>query len=339
MLNKSEYSLTGIVPTEKIEGTINTLSHREAMGLTEDYCDSELDDLSEEYRHYITCDTESLISVAESLSVVFKERFVAGTILALRGDPRISVLNPKMLTVDGGTCVLGLPEKDVDKVYREFRHIGVNRDWIEKESPTYQVTLPTYRLAKYCVTNQEYRTFLSETGANFIPSSWLFGRFPNEKSNHPVHSVSVSGINNYISWLNKKTRRNFRLPTEAEWEHAAAGLARYEYPWGNGYQKDHANTIEAGIMQSTTVGIFPKGVGPYGHMDLAGNVEEYVSDLYKPYPDGKFINDDLVEKVGTYQIARGGSFTRFRDLSRTRRRHGDYGSDIYVMGFRLAESL
>jgi formylglycine-generating enzyme required for sulfatase activity len=84
--------------------------------------------------------------------------------------------------------------------------------------------------------------------------------------------------------------------------------------------------------------MFPLGVAACGAADLAGNVEEYVSDDYAPYPGAPVVRDDLVVAHGNYRVARGGSFTRFRDLARSRRRHGWFPRDIYVMGFRLALS-
>ena len=128
------------------------------------------------------------------------------------------------------------------------------------------------------------------------------------------------------------------MPTEAEWEYAAAGPSGYEFPWGNEFVADNANTAETGLFQSTPVGIFSRGDSPFGISDMAGNVEEYVAGNYAAYPGGEFIADHLVEIHGTYRIARGGSFARFRDLARTRRRHGhNPRSATYAMGFRLAE--
>lgn len=69
---------------------------------------------------------------------------------------------------------------------------------------------------------------------------------------------------------------------------------------------------------------------------MAGNVEEWVSGVYRPYPGGRHIDDDLATCQWPHHVARGGSFTRCRDLARTRRRHGRFARDIYVMGFRVA---
>ena len=94
--------------------------------------------------------------------------------------------------------------------------------------------------------------------------------------------------------------------------------------------------MESGLFQSSPVGIFSNGASYFGVMDMAGNVEEYVSNDYFPYGE-ETVQDDLALTLGQYRIARGGSFTRFEDLARCSRRHGRYPSDIYVMGFRLAE--
>jgi formylglycine-generating enzyme required for sulfatase activity len=69
---------------------------------------------------------------------------------------------------------------------------------------------------------------------------------------------------------------------------------------------------------------------------MAGNVEEFVADDYRPYPGGPFVDDHLVETQGKYRVARGGSFARYGDLARTRRRHGPFPGPLYPIGFRLA---
>ncbi len=107
---------------------------------------------------------------------------------------------------------------------------------------------------------------------------------------------------------------------------------------GEEFQPEAANTVEAGPLTTTPIGIYPEGRGPFGLSDMAGNVEEYVADVYRPYPAGVPITDDLRRTQGDYRIARGGSFARYGDLARCRRRHGWYDKQIYAIGFRLAET-
>jgi toxoflavin biosynthesis protein ToxD len=281
-----------------------------------------------------------LLEVVSRRSYSLVERIAAGQFLALLGDPRIQTFSPTMLEIQGGEVQLGLDESDIDQVLNEFNGLGIQRSWIEKECPRYTVELKNFKLAQFPVTHQEFRDFLMDTHFDELPDSWTFRRYPSERANHPVYTVTHQAAEAYASWLSAKTGRAFRLPTEAEWEWAATGPDGRTFPWGNQFDADYANTCETGLFNSTPVGVFLEGVSPFGVYDMAGNVEEYVADNYKPYPKGHHIQDHLVDIHGQYRVARGGGFVRYRDLLRTRRRHGhNPRSSTYVMGFRLAESM
>lgn len=336
------FSLTGIETEQAcLQGkNINTLSQREAMGLSQQVKFHQMADLGSVYQRLVQHSTTQLLEIMTDASRAFKERYVAGNLLAVIGDPRISTLKPEMIVIQGTTVQLGLPKEQVTAVVDSYHQYGVLPEWIEKETPTYSVTLDTFALGRYCVTNWEYFCFLSESGYHELPSSWVFGCYPHQRANYPVYTVSEQAAQAYTEWLSQKTERQFHIPTEAQWEYAAAGGDRREFPWGETFIADRCNSVESGIIDATPVGIFPLGAGPFGHLDLAGNVEEYTSDDYRPYHTGPMVEDDLWLSQGeVYRVARGGSFTRFRDLCRTRRRHGRYNSDLYVMGFRLAEKL
>ncbi|WP_225767707.1 SUMF1/EgtB/PvdO family nonheme iron enzyme [Inquilinus sp. Marseille-Q2685] len=278
-----------------------------------------------------------LVAIVQSPSVFLEERIAAGQILAIIGDPRIQVDDPEMVDIPGGEVAIGLEQSEVDYVLERYGGLGIERAWILKEVPRHLVRQRPYRIGRYPVTNGEYRAFLEDTGHPSLPTSWSFGRFPVEQTNHPVHTIDASDAEAYTKWLSARTARRFRLPTEAEWEFAAAGPSGLEFPWGNRFEPDHANTAEAGLLSTTPIGVFPDGASPFGVLDMAGNVEEYVAADYRAYPGGLAIEDDLTRVAGRHRVARGGSFTRFRDLARTRRRHGRFPRAIYVMGFRLAE--
>lgn len=313
------------------------MTDRELMGLPERFWRSH-EVVDREYARRVTgLDAGHLVADLGRCSLPLRTRLTAGALLALVGDPRINPFNPPMCTIPGGTWELGLALDQVDAVMKCYEDLGLDRTWIEKEVPKYSISLAPFRLARYPITNLEYVTFLSDTGYTEIPSSWRFGRYPQERANHPVFSVSPEAADAYVAWLRSRTGRAFRLPKEAEWEVAAAGHCGLEFPWGDVFLPDCANTLESGLLDTSPVGAFPAGASPFGVMDMGGNVEEYVADDYTPYGDGRHVSDDLTETLGSYRIARGGSFTRFRDLARTRRRHGRYPRDVYVMGFRIAE--
>lgn len=105
------------------------------------------------------------------------------------------------------------------------------------------------------------------------------------QDNLPVMSVTWSDAQKYCTWLKK------RLPTENEWEIAARGKQGYEYPWGNVFDIKKTNGGQANDKLAdrnqdnpiAPVGSYPQDKSPFGVMDMAGNVSEWVDDWYQPY--------------------------------------------------------
>lgn len=315
---------------------INQLDSRQAMGLPEHYQEGQFENIEECFLQLKNKSPGELVHIIEYVKSDLKMRYVAGTILSLIGDPRIKTWSPNMILIQGTkTFTVGISVERAKMIARDLDYLGVLEEWVLKETPEFQTEIKDFYLSKYLVTNKEYRDFLIETKFSEFPTSWSFGQYPHHLSNHPVFTISIEAVNSYIEWISKKTGKKFRLATENEWEYAACSEQQYIYPWGDKFLSSHLNTAESKIYHSTPVGIFPEGANGHGVLDLAGNIEEYVSTKYYPYPGSEFINDDLQEENGDYNIARGGSFTRFRDLARNKRRHGKYPSDIYVMGLRL----
>lgn len=317
-----------------------TMNDRERLGLPEHYFPDRLSDASASaYARLMQLDVDALLGRLEYSGAPLDERIAAGNILALLGDPRIDTFHPAMIVIEPAEAFIGLDEEALDGVVAEFADLGLDRQWLAKECPRHRVALGRYAIGKFPVTNQEYREFLLDTQYSELPSSWSFRRYPQERANHPVYTVSTNAAETYAQWLSRKTGRRFRLPSEAEWEFAAAGPAGLAFPWGEHFDATCANTAETGLFNTSPVGAFVSGHSPFGLADMAGNVEEYVADDYAAYPGGELIHDHLNQTYGAYRVARGGSFARFRDLARTRRRHGhNPASATYAMGFRLAES-
>ncbi|MDO4587749.1 MAG: SUMF1/EgtB/PvdO family nonheme iron enzyme [Planctomycetia bacterium] len=91
-----------------------------------------------------------------------------------------------------------------------------------------------YCLAKFPVTNAEYKKFIDATQRTKFPKYWKDETFPKGKENHPVLWISIQDAQDYCQWLESiNSDWEFRLPTEAEWENAAAGPKKWKYPWGN----------------------------------------------------------------------------------------------------------
>jgi toxoflavin biosynthesis protein ToxD len=264
---------------------------------------------------------EILADIVGDASQSQPRRFFAGQLLALLGDPRITPDNPAMIDIPAATVSIGLDRQAVDSL---------------QECPRHQVHVSAFRLMRYPITNYEYRRFLTDTDYSSLPTSWRFGRYPHELANHPVWSISESAASMYASWLSHRLGRRFRLPTETEWEYAACGGDDREYPWGNIFHLDAANTVEAGPLSTTPIGMYPAGRSLFRVDDMSGNVQEYVADDYAPHPGGIGIDDDPAVTWHACAISRGGGFTTFGDLARCRHRHRYQPQ--HPVGFRLAET-
>jgi len=330
----------------------DVIGDRESMGLPPHFSGAHDPDLLARHAaDLLRLSPDDLVRIVEDPAVPFDRRYVAGSLCGLAGDPRVRPDDPPMVDVPAGRVRIGLEPERVGRVAEEWRHTGLKEAYLRKECPAHDVSVGAFRIMRYPVTNLEYRRFLEDTRARWLPNSWHFGCFPMTLANHPVWTVPAQAADAYAHWLSARTGRAFRLPSEAEWEYAATGGGTREFPWGDRFLPDRANTSETGPLATTPIGCYPAGASPFGVLDLAGNVEEYVADDYRPYPGGDLVADDLLpypagtgaadpvlRAHSTYRITRGGSFTRRGDLARCRRRHGLYDRAFYAVGFRLAES-
>jgi formylglycine-generating enzyme required for sulfatase activity len=245
-----------------------------------------------------------------------------------------------VVRIPGGEIVMGSPMEEVERCVREWidrlidpAYAPAFRRWILKEYPAHRVCLRPFLMARFPVCNGEYRAYLADRGGR-SPES-LTRALPDD---HPVWGVRFEEALAYIDWLRERDGRAFRLPTEAEWECAAAGPDRRRYPYGDTFDPSRCNTVHSGRGTTSAVDDYPEGASGHGVWDMAGNVEEWTSSRYSPYPGGVFIEDDLTRLVAPgYPILRGGSFALGGDLTRCARRHGPHPAPLFrVIGFRLA---
>lgn len=244
--------------------------------------------------------------------------------------------------IDRGAFWMGSTIEEIDACvsYWEPRLLDPSfaprfRLWLMKEFPKHRVEVPTFRLSVFPVTNSQYREFLGTADARACESI-----VNNEPETHPVWGVSLQDCNSYCEWLSGQLDEPCRLPTESEWEYAARGADRREYPFGDEYDPSRCNTVESNIGHTTPVDHYENGLSECGIYDMAGNVEEWTCDLYAPYPGGEFVHDDISEQAGgTYPVLRGGSFARGGDLARCARRHGPFPAPSgRYRGFRVVAS-
>jgi len=175
-----------------------------------------------------------------------------------------------MLLVPGGTFKMG---SDVGGEEDEHpaHSVTVHGFWLDIN----EVTVREYQQCIAAGKCRSYRDQFGQPGSRFDET-----RF--RRPNQPVSGISWDDARAYCAFRGK------RLPREAEWERAARGDDGRVYPWG-GTAPDpavHGCFARAlGTANGTTcdVGSYPRGCGPYGHHDLAGNVWEWMADYYDPF--------------------------------------------------------
>jgi formylglycine-generating enzyme required for sulfatase activity len=146
------------------------------------------------------------------------------------------------------------------------------------ERPIHRVWVDAFQLAATQVTNAEYERFLAAT-STAPPPFWKDPNF--NHAEQPVTGVSWHEAAHYCYWLSVQTGRTYRLPTEAEWEHAArGGLEQKPFPWGDGPPQilpDYAQRWQNG--PEPVARYAPNAFGLYNMCD---NVHEWCSDWYDP---------------------------------------------------------
>ena len=183
------------------------------------------------------------------------------------------------------------------------------------EQPAHQTFLPTFYIDRNLVTMAEFATFVQAKGPTGPQGEmYLDVQDPDNRiqqqdgvwsplpgfAQHPAGEVSWFGALAYCQWRQK------HLPSEGEWEKAARGTDGRLYPWGNDPPRPDLAFFGGFRGQTVPVGQYPNGASPYGALDMAGQVWEWTTSLYKPYPydlrDGR---EDL--RTGAARVARGGS--------------------------------
>jgi formylglycine-generating enzyme required for sulfatase activity len=204
------------------------------------------------------------------------------------------------------------------------------------EKPIHEVTVPDFYMARYEITVAQLKTYRRRGRAlpkntskdGMLPATWVLWK----------EAVKFC---EYLADLDKSGAR-YRLPTEAEWEYAARGPSALLYPWGNEPPTArHANITGTadGFVELAPVGRFPSGATASGIHDLAGNVMEWCSDWYGPYPAVAQSNP-MGASTGKLRVIRGGAFEfdafRTRSAARAGRRPDNGGKFV---GFRVVREL
>jgi len=202
------------------------------------------------------------------------------------------------------------------------------------EKPAHQVWLEAYAIDKFEVTNKSFEVCVRSKTC-YEPGGRYY--LDEEYQEHPVVYIDWFQANAYCTWRGK------RLPTEAEWEHAARGyLVNKAYPWGN--QKPLCDLSSPYGAQYYDCGekMMPVGsftANGFGLFDMAGNVWEWVNDRYAENYNDEETTNPIGPAYGMMVVVRGGGWeSGILDLRVSKRAAWDPNYRDYTIGFRCAAS-
>ena len=225
----------------------------------------------------------------------------------------------QMVAVDGGTLMMGVDSVMVENGVAEA-----------DELPAHEVTIEPFSIGQTEVTQELWEAVMGTNPSSFVGDP-----------NRPVEQVSWSDCQTFISRLNALTGKNFRLPTEAEWEFAARGgnKSRGTLYAGSDNLEDvawyYTNSYVVGPT-SEDYGTHPVGSkhsNELGLYDMSGNVHEWCADEYAPYYE---VDPEGSASLGRYVIRGGCWFSVPMDCRSTTRDYESPGMRIYTIGLRLA---
>jgi formylglycine-generating enzyme required for sulfatase activity len=230
---------------------------------------------------------------------------------------------PEMIEIPAGSYLMGSLEGDTDE--RPLRKITVTR---------------RFAVGRFEVTFAEWDACFAAGGCKRQPNDYGWGR-----GRRPVVDVAWSDImREYLPWLSKRTGKNYRLPTEIEWEYAARAGTTTAYTWGATIGRGKANCDGCGAPwdgnETAPVGTFQPNA--FGLFDMHGNVWEWTADCYRDDPVW-IPTDDKTFTTGAcaLRVMRGGSWlsepSELRSANRDRL-HGDNRYSLAI-GFRVSRTL
>ena len=225
--------------------------------------------------------------------------------------PQSNLPDIAMVYVSGGTFTMGATSEQ-------------GSDAWDDEKPAHSVTLSGYYIGKYEVTQKLWKAVMGSNPSNF------------KGDNLPVERVSWNDVQEFLRKLNAMTGKNYRLPTEAEWEFAARGgnsSRGYKYSGGNSI----GNVAWFGVNSgSRTHAVGTKSPNELGIYDMSGNVYEWCQDWYGSYSSSSQRNPQGPNS-GSFRVYRGGSWNYSAGRCRVSFRlyNTPGGRDSYL-GFRLA---
>lgn len=262
----------------------------------------------------------------------------------------LATLARDMVTVAGGTFDMGCTKEQ-------------GNDCSSDEEPVHAVTLSSYGISRYEVTNSLFAAFLNSYGSDTLKAGPNAGEkliyeyewgvqlnkgiwMPAEGyAQHPVVYVTWYGANTFAAWANAKSGIDYHLPTEAQWEFAARGgnqTRGYKFSGSDdlgdvAWSDENSYDLGSDHPDYGTHPVGLKNANELGLRDMSGNVWEWCSDWYGSYTRGNQV-DPRGPEDGSSRVLRGGSWDfNTSDCRVSDRDRDDPGFRNYFIGFRLAQ--
>ena len=296
---------------------------------------------------------------------------------------------PGMVALPGGRTTIGSSVKEIEKLVADMAEAQTVVRALDAETPQHQMSLPPFAMGVNEVTQEQYAAYVRASGAK-PPVTWATAaveearkaffedlrkrreagekviglkfdqdkwwdenwegkewEVPKADLLRPVVNVDYQDAMNYCRWA------GVRMPTEFEFQNAARGKTKDPYPWGDEWEdgKYCATSEMKRVSRSYPVGSFPAGASRDGIFDLAGNVWEWTTSPYKPYPgfkrneyrvpgQRKKVTVPVPRWDGNQRVVVSGSYQNSRMAARcTVRRGSDRDQRTNALGFRLAATL
>jgi formylglycine-generating enzyme required for sulfatase activity len=166
---------------------------------------------------------------------------------------------------------------ELEMVFIEGGTFSMGSNESSEEKPIHSVALSSFKMGKYEVTVAQYKAYCKDSGTQ-MPKAPSWGW----KDTHPMVNINFDDANAYCNWMSEKTGKDYRLPTEAEWEFAARGgnnSNNYTYSGSNDLEQVGWSTDNSGGSTQACGRKSPNELGLY---DMSGNVSEWCKDWYDP---------------------------------------------------------
>ncbi len=224
------------------------------------------------------------------------------------GDSRVNPLDQAVIIfIPAGEFMMGLTEAQLDSLMSLCP--DCNRSYLNNSLPAHPVALDSFWIYRTEVTNAQYAQCVTASMCRPPDENRSGTRsdyFGNPAyANYPVVFVDWLSTTEYCAWAQA------RLPTEAEWERAARGDDGRLFPWGDAPPNAQRANFGGNVGNTTEAGAYPEGASPYGILDMAGNVWEWVSDWYEAdyYEYAAAVNPQGPDSSGEdYRAGRGGNW-------------------------------